>query len=180
MTAFTFTVTLSRVTTSCAGTSSVSMRSDTRTIRSTGANTKTSPGPFGSFSNRPSRKITPRSYSRRILIEFSSQIATMITKTNSAGLKSFIVVSLPRGFYRQFQPVDGGYPHACTRSHRVHGYRVPILAVDEHLALGLQCGQRLADLPDHALAPALHLIAPRARRNGQQEHRDGRKGKSHG
>ena len=33
--------------------------------------TKINPGPFGSLSSRPSRKITPRSYSRRILIEES-------------------------------------------------------------------------------------------------------------
>ena len=43
----------------------------TRAIRSIGANTRMMPGPFGAGSSLPSRKITPRSYSFRILIEVS-------------------------------------------------------------------------------------------------------------
>ena len=39
-----------------------------RTIRSIGGNTRITPGPFGIPSTRPSLKITPRSYSARILM----------------------------------------------------------------------------------------------------------------
>ena len=69
-TAFTLMVTLSRVITSCGGTSSTSCRRLMRTIWSIGRKTRMMPGPLGAPSTRPSRKITPRSYSRRILIEF--------------------------------------------------------------------------------------------------------------
>ena len=67
-------------------------------MRSNGAKTRISPGPLGSGSSRPSRKITPRSYSRRILIELSSQIPTISTKINIIGLRSFIVASSLIGF----------------------------------------------------------------------------------
>ena len=68
-TALTFTDTLSRVITSCGGTSSTTVRRLTRTIRSMGANTRITPGPFGPTRSLPSLKITPRSYSGRILME---------------------------------------------------------------------------------------------------------------
>ena len=60
------TVTLSLVITSCGGTFSVTVRRSILTIRSTIGIRKIRPGPFWAIS-RPSRKITPRSYSRRIL-----------------------------------------------------------------------------------------------------------------
>ncbi len=47
-------------------------------MRSSGANTKIRPGPLASGSRRPRRKITPRSYSARILIELSRYIPKMI------------------------------------------------------------------------------------------------------
>ncbi len=43
----------------------------TLTIRSIGANTRMTPGPFGASSSLPSLNTTPRSYSLRILIELS-------------------------------------------------------------------------------------------------------------
>src|SRR5260221_4036056 len=54
--------------TSCGGMLSVIVRRSTLTIRSTIGIRKTTPGPLGS-SRRPSRKRTPRSYSRRILMK---------------------------------------------------------------------------------------------------------------
>ena len=48
-----------------------SIRSEIRTMRSMGANTSATPGPFGCGKTRPKRKITPRSYSLRILIDDS-------------------------------------------------------------------------------------------------------------
>ena len=66
-TAFTFSETLSRVMTSCGGTSHVTTRSETRTIRSIGQMMSTSPGPFSCFRTVPRRNTTARSYSRRML-----------------------------------------------------------------------------------------------------------------
>ena len=71
------TVTLSRVITSCGGTFSVTVRRSTLTIRSMSGISTISPGPFCAIS-RPSRKMTPRSYSRRILIEAASKISAKI------------------------------------------------------------------------------------------------------
>src|SRR6266566_1281535 len=50
---------------------SVIVRRSTLTIRSTIGIRKTTPGPFGGSSRRPSRKTTPRSYSRRILMNMT-------------------------------------------------------------------------------------------------------------
>src|ERR1700737_541525 len=80
ITAFTFRVTLSRVMMSCGGTSRASWRSEIRTMRSTGTNTRMIPGPLAFGSSRPRRKITPRSYSRRILIELTMYRTTIITR----------------------------------------------------------------------------------------------------
>ena len=66
------TVTLSFVITSCGGTVSVTVRRSTLTIRSTIGIRKISPGPFWAM-RRPRRKITPRSYSRRIRTHGASE-----------------------------------------------------------------------------------------------------------
>jgi hypothetical protein len=54
--------------TSCGGIVSVIVRRSTFTIRSITGMRRKRPGPFGSGSSRPRRKITPRSYSRATLI----------------------------------------------------------------------------------------------------------------
>ena len=74
------TVTLSFVITSCGGTLSVTVRRSTRTIWSTIGIRKRRPGPLSAIS-RPSRKTTPRSYSRRIRI---ADAAISRTSTTSA------------------------------------------------------------------------------------------------
>ena len=48
-----------------------------RIIWSNGRKTRMMPGPFGVGSARPSRKITARSYSRRILMELRMYSTTM-------------------------------------------------------------------------------------------------------
>ena len=58
--------------TSCGGTSITTVRMLTRTIRSIGAKTSTTPGPLGCGSSLPSRNITPRSYSARMLIDITT------------------------------------------------------------------------------------------------------------
>src|SRR6202021_869877 len=81
ITAFTLSVTLSRVMMSCGGTSRASWRNETRTMRSIGANTRMTPGPLAALKRRPRRKITPRSYSANILTELSKYRTTMMTTT---------------------------------------------------------------------------------------------------
>src|ERR1019366_5896497 len=171
ITALTFTVTLSRVTTSCDGTSRVSIRRETRTMRSMGANTRMMPGPFGCGSTRPSREITPRSYSRRILIEVSRYSTTMITPTV---VKSSITASLliRNGFYHEFQFVDGLNLDAHPGGHRPGRHRVPILAVDKDFALRRQVGNSGADLAHPARRTGLHLKAPRAHNERKQQNGD--------
>src|SRR6202046_4482291 len=138
-TAFTFTVTLSRVTTSCGGTSSVSMRSETRTMRSGGAKTKMTPGPFGSGSRRPREKRTPRSYSRRIFMELSRYRITTAITTNTA---SFISASslLEHRFHSEFQLIDGCNPDAGAGRRGARGDRVPVFAMNEYFSRGRQVG----------------------------------------
>ncbi len=65
-TALTFTDTLSREMTSCVGTSSTTTRRSTLTMRCTSGMRMMRPGPFTPV-KRPNVKITPRSYSLRIL-----------------------------------------------------------------------------------------------------------------
>src|SRR5437870_2195844 len=73
-TAFTLTLTLSDVITSCVGTSITIVRRLTRTMRSMGQKTQIKPGPLGSASSRPMRKMTPRSYSRSTFSELKNQM----------------------------------------------------------------------------------------------------------
>src|SRR2546427_6924823 len=70
----------------------VIVRRLTRTIRSIGQITQIRPGPLGSPINRPMRKITPRSYSRRTFSELKSQIKTIITAINTNGNCSMVVL----------------------------------------------------------------------------------------
>ena len=70
-------VTLSFEITSCGGTVRVTVLRSTLTIRSMIGISRIRPGPFWAIS-RPNRKITPRSYSRRILIDEASTISTKI------------------------------------------------------------------------------------------------------
>src|SRR5947209_4314961 len=95
-TAFTFSVTLSRVMMSCGGTSNASCRSEMRTIRSIGANTRKMPGPLASLSRRPRRKMTPRSYSGRILIELSRYKPKITTAISANGMREILLLFLLR------------------------------------------------------------------------------------
>ncbi|MDR9339550.1 hypothetical protein FEO97_05455 [Burkholderia multivorans] len=79
-TAFTFTDTLSRVITSCAGTSNTTVRRSIRTTCWTIGMISTSPGPL-TFQNRPSMNTTPRSYSRKMRIDDAISTATNTIKT---------------------------------------------------------------------------------------------------
>src|SRR5690606_31825939 len=157
MTALTRTDTLSREITSCVGTSITIVRRSTRTICWIPGTTMTMPGPL-TFQNRPSRKITPRSYSRRILIALkrsSSTIARRMIGNSSPNMRFPFLLresfghpgpsSGQRGAAGgltwierldvQQQPVDASDPHALPLLHR-HGRACPpALAVDADGAL---------------------------------------------
>ena len=74
-TALTLTDTLSRVITSCAGTSITTVRRSTRTICWMPGIRMTKPGPL-TFQKRPSWNTTPRWYSRRMRTEAITSMAS--------------------------------------------------------------------------------------------------------
>src|SRR5512140_3121871 len=95
-TAFTFTDTLSRVMTSCGGTSRTTVRREIRIIVSKGQKMNVRPGPWGWGESRPSQNVTALAYSFRMLIHFEMKtITTKTTGTISARL--FIRAPGPRG-----------------------------------------------------------------------------------
>ncbi len=158
ITAFTFNVTLSRVMMSCGGTSSASCRSETRTMRSNGLKTKMMPGPLGSSSRRPRRKITPRSYSARILMQERTQMTTMTSATRigpsiqdpPACLKAVSGADCISATGNELPAACGKDCGSAARPTRDGSVRsgVPNLAVDEHLARGRELRARHADLAD--------------------------------
>src|SRR5712692_2190143 len=154
ITAFTFTVTLSRVTTSCGGTSRVSIRRDTRTMRSTGTKTKQTPGPLGFVSTRPRRKMTPRSYSARILMEEMRYTKTTMQKTiNSVENSNGISASrfFRHRFHGEIQSIDSGYAHLVAGFERRGGDGIPVFATDQDAAFRGEIAQRDPTFPNHAL-----------------------------
>src|SRR5687768_9885652 len=147
-TAFTFTDTLSRVMTSCGGTSKTTVRRLTLIIRSIGANTRITPGPLGCGSSFPSRKTTPRSYSARIFTELITYNTTM-TMAMSAGEISILETSF--SVNGQGQPLHVDDADALVRGDWFRCSRLPDLAPDGHLAdaPGLDGRERPAGLTDH-------------------------------
>src|SRR5262245_31450099 len=71
----------------------VIVRRLTRTMRSLGQRTQIKPGPLGSGYKRPSRKITPRSYSRRTFRELNNQVTRMTTGTSNSVNWSIAILS---------------------------------------------------------------------------------------
>src|SRR5215208_3340233 len=83
MTAVTLAGTLSRVMTSCGGTSIVTVLRSIFTILSTTGTRTKSPGPLGPPCTLPSLKITPRSYSFTTLMALSTTDTTNIATTTT-------------------------------------------------------------------------------------------------
>src|SRR5512134_904038 len=123
-TALTLIETLSRVITSWGGTSIATTRRSTRTILSMTGISRMSPGPLAPMT-RPSRKITPRSYSFRILMAL---YRNRITMTSSA--KYGIIPFLLPGFR--------GEPLSAARIPGLDEERHPFAAGDDHLVPLLQ------------------------------------------
>jgi hypothetical protein len=76
---------------------SVTVRRSTRTILSTMGMRRKRPGPFGGECSRPSRKITPRSYSRVIRIAAERRNSRMTTTAAIATSAAITVPPFPRG-----------------------------------------------------------------------------------
>src|SRR6266850_3361729 len=183
MTAFTLTETLSRVITSCGGTSCTTVRSDTRTIRSIGNQISTRPGPLAVPSRRPSRNTTARSYSLRILRLEKTQKATATTmKTNPGPApNSPFMYPPPRSAadLRDFLDVQ----HHVANPHHAHaaplldgspGLRVPVLAVHEDAPLRIDVAQGRPLLRDESrdAGGGLGLQGPDDQ-GGEDRHDDG-------
>src|SRR3954465_3220056 len=171
-TAFTRTGTLSLVITSCGGMFSVIVRRSTFTIRSTIGISRNRPGPFGSASNRPSRKMIPRSYSRATLIAETRKRITrksrIATRINAAATGRIL---LGDRFHDERQlGADARDAHALARPERLltGRLRAPELALheDQVVAAGL------AELADHRLGADLYRAAAHLYRLRQREHPD--------
>src|SRR5215204_7344143 len=87
MTALTLAGTLSRVMTSCGGTSMVTVLRSILTILSTNGSSRNSPGPLGPPCTRPRRKMTPRSYSFTTFTALYKNEATTTTTTSAMNAK---------------------------------------------------------------------------------------------
>src|SRR5256885_11907320 len=121
----------------------VIVRRSTLTIRSTIGIRKTTPGPFGS-SRRPSRKTTPRSYSRRM------RMKSMVVLSGVGGCLLRCVCGQLDGCDGQLEPVQCVHLDvlAGEQLRSVARVRSPELAVDEdeaapaHLAVHADEGLR--------------------------------------
>src|ERR1041385_6452024 len=152
---------------SCLETSIVTTRKSIFTMRSTIGIRKMSPGPFAPRS-LPQRKMTPRSYSRRIRTHCGRRTArTMMatTKMMTRGVTVLMVSSivLRFGFYFQFEPVDRDDLHRLIFFHRHIAHRGPVFAFHKNPpAAGIDAFQRRRDFADHRLLPGAHrqLLRP--------------------
>src|SRR5205809_3110548 len=138
--------------TSCGGTSRATVRRLTRTIRSIGANTRITPGPFGRGNNFPNRKMTPRSYSARILIELITYSTTMTTRIS--GGNTIVAPQSDRSVFanRQHQSVNARDTDAVALSEHLRRDRGPDLAVCGHASTPARIDDRQcpANVANHA------------------------------
>src|SRR3972149_4048301 len=140
MTASTFTVTLSRVMISWLGTSRVKTRRSIFTIRSTMGRMMNRPGPLAPC-KRPSRKMTPRSYSWTIFTArgkrgkrrmYPKTVRILATTLLSTTWPLAIVDSFLLAHYEP-KAVHAGDHHSLAWLHPsfLHGGR-PVFALQEH------------------------------------------------
>src|SRR5215813_12700870 len=166
MTAFTFTDTLSRVITSWGGTSMVMVRRLTLTILSTKGMRRMRPGPLPSPPGltmapacRPKRKITARSYSRRMRTEFSSTKRAIRTTGIRPSVHSSCMArrlltglgSVRGAAHREGEAVHRRHAHLLSGGNGAAvAHRPPDLPVDLHLSLRPQGRAGHREAPDHA------------------------------
>src|ERR1035441_1047120 len=172
MTASTVAGTLSRVITSCFGTSIVMTRRSILTMRSTIGMSRISPGPFAP-SSLPNRKITPRSYSRRMRIICGSTTVPNANKATIHGIRpndfptaSMICTPLAGfGFHFQRQSLHLDNLNALALLHGHIADSLPVFSFDKHFAAPPINGcQRRHHLTAHCLGTDLdgHPLRPQA------------------
>src|SRR6266849_6105956 len=189
MTALTLTETLSLVMTSCGGTSMVMVRRLTLTILSTSGMRRSSPGPVpsppGLTTARaclPKRKMTARSYSRRIRTAFRMMKNAMMATGMSPSVQSNPSMSrlLRLGAVRgpadpERQPVYARHAHRLAgRDGRVLGDGAPDLAVELHLPFRIKRGSYHGALADHPRGPGGRGTPHRAHPGGDGPDREPR------
>src|SRR5258707_10957027 len=132
---------------SCGGTSSACWRRSMRTIFWTGANTKIRPGPLASCIRRPREKITPRSYSRRILMQLR-KYRTIMTTAARRGMFTTPPTGLSgnsNGFYGTRAPKaksSGNKGLGNRITHRLHMQHQVFNPADNDFAAGVNIGWR--------------------------------------
>src|SRR5579883_243026 len=129
----------------------VTTRRSIFTMRSTMGMSTITPGPLAPMS-LPSRKTTPRSYSRRIRKACGSRIITRTIRTNRTGITLARLERSIAGacwlsllwFYLQCQTADFDNLNQLSRLDGGIANRIPVLALDKHLAaMGINgsCGR---------------------------------------
>src|SRR3954471_21143281 len=136
--------------TSCGGTFSVTVRRSTLTILSTTGISRNRPGPFGGDFSRPSRKITPRSYSRATLTAakrtISSRMATARTAIPAAA------TGAPFRGRRKLTPGGSGQRRRRFGGRRNTEHELVVDRLDPHRLAGgdaLPLGSRAPELAVH-------------------------------
>src|SRR5438093_4577713 len=178
-TASTVTGTLSRVITSCRSTLMVTTRKSIRTIRSTIGMRKISPGPFAP-SNFPRRKITPRSYSRKMRIACGRMMTARMMRgmaqlINFGSASSNCIALFSFGFQFYGQSVYGGDLGQFAFFDGCVADCVPIFTFDENPAAARidwrQCGHRFSN---QCLCSHFHRQQLRAQPFSDDENKKGR------
>src|SRR5262249_52044055 len=141
-----------------------------------------SPGPLA-VSSLPSRKMTPRSYSRKMRTTCGNRTDPTI-KTGISHLSAFtrlVMMSMSYlllcffGFHFQRQSVDGDDFHGFIRRDRQLADRVPIFAIDEHFSFLTADGRQAAGcLAQHGFDADFDRQKLRAYSRSHDEHEERR------
>src|ERR1019366_9831694 len=167
---------------SCLDTSMVTTRKSIFTMRSTMGNRKMRPGPFA-LSNLPSRKITPRSYSRRMRNVCGSRMATMMTITTRLEpifmreliMSGIVPPLLSFGVNFQRQTFDSDDLDGLILFDRNRTDGIPVFAFDENpAAVHVDSPERGHDFAHHGLAPGPHGQPLRAQAGAHHEQKEQR------
>src|SRR2546428_5913810 len=162
---------------SCLGTSMVTTRKSILTMRSTTGTRKMSPGPFAPC-NLPSRKMTPRSYSRRMRMDSGSTTTASTIKTITQGPSfvtsfinsSIISPSLVFWFHFQRQSLNADDFDGLAGFDRRFAHGVPVFAFDKHLAATRVYARNRADrFAQHRFRAGLNRSKLRAQSRAHDE-----------
>src|SRR6266404_3327393 len=162
---------------SCLGTSMVTTRKSILTMRSTTGMRKMSPGPFAPC-NLPSRKMTPRSYSRKMRMDCGSTTIASRTRTTAQGPScaaslinsSIIPPSLVFGVHSQRQSLDADDFDELAGFDGRFAHGVPIFTFDKHLAVARVDARNRGDrFAQHGFLAGLNRSELRAQSRAHDE-----------